>query len=114
MCDDHIKPGSLRDHWSSCSLFNLPAAWPMSCDCGGFTKHTPPEGAFSRLGYNLAVAGRRWLVLWQMRIAWKDEDRASLIRFALTFATHLALGRRAGRNTVHAVQRFFESLCKNS
>ena len=92
------------EHWSSCALHAAPARWPTPCNCGGFTDSKRPDQSFHHVGYSLVAALRNYRQLWQARLVWKRENRASLYQF-LKAAMRLRSGHRPRHNREGAVQR---------
>jgi len=92
-------------HWSCCSLYSLPARFPMPCDCGGYAKERkPPERLFCPSDYTLALRLQNYFQLWKYRWLWKRDNHASLHHFFLIFAKHSRLGRWWSRNLKDAVR----------
>lgn len=94
-----------KRHWSCCALHNLPALFPMKCDCGGFTDDTVPEKAGYFEACSLYEALENFVQLWTYRIYWKRETDASLLDFLREVAKHTKIGRRLYRSREGEVRR---------
>jgi hypothetical protein len=101
-------------HYSDCALHNLPAAFPMPCDCG--IKDDVGRGIlWRRFGYILALRLQSFYLLWLHRIYWKRENHETLGRFLLTVAKHSALNGFLSRNQASVARQYEGTVCnKNS
>lgn len=99
-----VKPqriGGWPEHWSSCSLHNGPAWFPMPCDCGGFTPGREYGDAPDRAYYSPISRLRRFLQLWKARLDWKRETSASLTQCFMALRIAKARHRRHGAQLEH-------------
>ncbi|MEQ1546115.1 hypothetical protein [Methyloglobulus sp.] len=91
-------------HYSDCALYDLPARFPMPCNCA--VKDGIRHGKlWSRAGYILALRMQSFYLLWLHRIFWKRENHETLGCFLLTVAKHSALNRYLSRNRAGAARR---------
>jgi len=94
---------TILGHASDCAICSGPARWPMACDC--HVRGGTRSGLLSRpIGCSPVSALQRWLHLWQARIFWKRENRASLAHFLLIAATRSVSGPRHYRIPRDAAQ----------
>lgn len=103
-----------KGHYSSCSLHDLHAEFPMPCNCGGFKDDTQCAKWWNHSDYSPVVAMRNFYLLWQARIFWKYENHASLLEFLLEVARHSRLAHWFGYSQASAAQQHADDSCNKN
>ena len=103
-----------KNHYSDCTLNDLPAYFPGWCTCGGVKDDKQSDRSWYRLDCILVEFAENFVQLWKARIFWKHETGATISRFLLEVAKHLASNRRRRHIQANVSRRATENFCNKN